>query len=356
MLRNIISRSQCLEKFAEAGIEIRNHLIGNLIESGLPQKDLEVCLSFARTIGSNNFRNFLYNSQDADVSSNKALSYGQKTIMLIKVFAPAFKKLFSDSSLKRAGQLRIVDGAKPFRFAIEILTETNKPYFVINFDLKISPTSRATLILGNFHVLIPAISIEKQRKEHAERIADLALKAFINCFESKNISIVAANTKLHHSYHYPSIDALVAKLNKKGVISTEEMLDFFKSKEYVDLKFEGAGLSKISYLRSLRGKSSGSFSARKVESLLRREIDKIKRAGTASHKIAFKKAGFKIEERLKKITGVNPTEKGKPPKRITLSNIVASPTGTPQPYWRLASAIRRPTPSTKYKSLKHKQL
>ncbi len=338
MAQKIINEQKCLAELKKAGAKIDSPLIGILVKGGLTEKNLAGCVNFANIVGADNFQSFLYNAQNADVFSRRKLSDRQKTIILIRAFSPAFKKLFSDNSLKQAGSLRIVDGSKPFNFAIEISKrDSHNPYFALSFDLKVSDTGRAAITIGNFHVLNPAIAIKEQAAGLNNRIADVAINSFIRCFKSKSVSVVAANTRQHLDYQHPSVEVVITKLKMRGVISSDDAADFYSTKEYVDLKSESEGFSKLGYLKSLKGKTRGSPFGQRVAALVRAEIEKIRYAGTVSHKIAYKKAGFKTKGRIQRIAGVRLTKNGKMPKKITPRNIILSPTKKPLPYWGLAS-------------------
>jgi len=183
----------------------------------------------------------------------------------------------------------------------------NKTSFCdLSFSLKNSLQGRALVTIGNFHGSHTAVLTELERKTKT-RMFDFLIQEFIKSSSAHNAKIYASAPSEHHAYQSPSLAAVLHKLKIAKKATNIEIARYANSKRYFNRLEQLGQLSKLDYIQAVAlFKQRDTKRIKQIDALVRKEIKRVQIRGTVSHKIAFKKAGFRVKEKMWGIVGKTP--------------------------------------------------
>ena len=337
MPKKFFTSKQALAKFKEIGVlpypSVR-HLVG---PKGLEADELQNYLALAKSMGRKNFGEFLMHLAPSNVvpippglikhvkeitipqsitlyGKDAHLNSVQKLRLLVQRFGPAVQRMLLDPKMSKAGQVFLDKGHAPFGFRISI--NNNKGYRIISlsFDLGSTPKGKPVVTIGNFQVYGRAGQVEDAEKRvGTSHLPDLLIKTIIDAFKAENGIVLAKNPRAHWGHQHPSTTAVLGRLIHKGIITAEESSSYGLSKEFLDREYAlgNKPISKVDYIKELArikkiwgeawvNREELQVTAKRVDELVGKEAARIKSAGIIAHKIAYKKAGFRVKATIQK--------------------------------------------------------
>ncbi|MCX6803247.1 MAG: hypothetical protein NTY48_01605 [Candidatus Diapherotrites archaeon] len=268
----------------------------------ISQKDLGGIIGFAKTIGKRNFIGFIIGAHSVKFFGKESkLSRASKLLLSIKRFGPFLGEITTIPFFKEHGIVPLIcRGEKPFVFRIEISFPGKAHFCDLNFDLKNFPRGSPAIVLGNFHGSNAQTLTELERKSKV-KVFDLLLKEVIKSSTKHRFRAFASSTHKHFAYQKPSLLAVISRLKDRGEINEAETCDYCCSKSFLDRRLKLGQIQRDEYkmeLKTVNPSWHNQAWVDKVDSLVENELNKIRLVGTVAHKIAFKKAGFRVKKKV----------------------------------------------------------
>ena len=344
MDKKLIPLNEVMQVLENAGIQKELWVKSFLPQEGLTQLDLSIYVKAIKTTGPESLPNFWKSIEKIHLIGKYSYLNGenklpQRALLFTRTFWPALSQIIRTPQLRKGDNELVLAAFNEYPFHCSIqLMKKDRPKkhsagwfpvwrYKFSFNVGFTAQGKPQILLGNFQVGIKSKVNELEKESKIGRLPEFLIRRFAKVFTSKRFLVSAANTRLHLGYQIPNHWVVAKNLVTKKKITPEEYKEYSMSKDYVDdMERMRAGENKhpkTMFIKDVAGTKSTPVS-RKVAQAIAEEVHRIQLNGTVAHKIAYKKAGFRIKEKVHRIIGLNPD--GSP---------ISIPTKTKTPYWRL---------------------